>query len=537
MAQESKLSFTTDYAKELEGATASTLESGKAYIIYNVGTGKFLNMGGYFGHHAALSTSPMLFYLESPSSTLSDGTTVFIKQDQLNQGEYLGFAPRDNSLDVTVNDKQEFLEGSIGTFVDRTKDDNNEDYCKWTLVSTETEGVYKLAMNLPSDAFDGTMNGDNATFYLCANGSLVLGPQDRDGTNDNHYLYHDYSITSNAAGTDADIIAEASRTSIDFTSAELKVDIDDSNNESLEDWKLIPLNIYKELFDGSKVNLNAPLDVTYLLKDPNFARDSKELSSWNANEDLQSSTAGNENASYKNAKLAFGYDGYYKTSTNDTEYLYGAEDRNYEGNTNYGTSQMIATHASKMCAIIKNGGKGKLYQEVTVNKPGWYYVTCAGSYDGDKIPYVFIACGSKSSSGKLKSPVSANAYLKKIAFYDTYYWPYEEKLPMYNAFICSNREYMTNVYSTPNACIYVSSTDLNDGEATIKIGINTEGEGNGGGANAKPFRPFTADSDGAVTDDTNSNNDFFSSNWVAFGNFKLFYGGNTDDLYLDEKKK
>ena len=73
---------TTDNA-----GTLSDYESlKKVFFIYNVGTGKFLSPGGYWGSHASLSTEPHPFWLQMKSESKSDQLVHWPYHEELQSG-------------------------------------------------------------------------------------------------------------------------------------------------------------------------------------------------------------------------------------------------------------------------------------------------------------------------------------------------------------------------------------------------------------------------------------------------------------------
>lgn len=78
------------YANAKSFATIGRPEDfSRMFLLYNVGTGKFLNVGGYWGTHAALSTVPRPFWFQHRSEERVQGANSYIRYPE-NRDEYKG---------------------------------------------------------------------------------------------------------------------------------------------------------------------------------------------------------------------------------------------------------------------------------------------------------------------------------------------------------------------------------------------------------------------------------------------------------------
>lgn len=530
-------------------------DKSKMFLIYNVGTGKFLNTGGYFGHQAALSTSPQIFWLQNTagsvtpsSSDAGNGVTTFISQNLFgNEEKFLGFAPKSDPM-FLASDKTTYLTNAIGTYVDRkVTSDEDAKYCSWTLVPTnDDKNTYKLAIKLDEgEVGRGDATNIDKTYYLCADAAAVLGSASgNEGIDDRYYYYHSYDLASRETVNsieDADNpnVPEASKDVTYLITDDVKKNstekfiyeytyADNNNiidtktpktyssvklneNENGGDdnlWKIISVEKYEDLASmHGDVDANNPFDITYLIKDQNFTKDCKQLSAWEANGFTS------DNNSYAKANMLIGYDGYYKTSTVDEQYRHGMSANNYsvDDATDKGTNEIMATHSQNMSVIIKNGQAGTFYQDITISKPGYYYAQCYGettSMSGTNLFVSVVGTEKKETDNiSFNGERAKRFYPPKKAYI---YWPYDYNMPMYNYAVALdyNNDFdeldLDGYTKTLRARkgIYVSIDDIAKG-VKLRIGI---------------------DNTSATLGDTD---------WTQFDNFKLFYAAEPD-LILDE---
>ncbi len=483
--------------------------------------------GGYYGHQATLSESPQPYWLQSssengvsPSSDESENVTTFISQDQLGAtNKFLGFTGKPSIEDV--NDAT--LENMIGIYNDKAISSDDVQNCQWTLESVG-DGVYYLAILLPENQVK-TRSADNSSkkYYLTISKNVVLGSS----SEDQHHSCHFYDLILKAAGevTDVTAVTEAS----DYVSTMLSETAD--NNAQ---WKFVSVYDYENnLVNEHNIN-NQAIDVTYLIKDPNFSNGNAHLSSWKTDETLTNSTSDK----YSETKLAIGYDGYYKTSTADQDYLSGA-DYNLTGDTrDNGSESVKATHSQYMAVCVKNGGYGKMYQTVEVTKPGTYTIQCLGTSDIDE-PKLFIAKNGYVSVHTLNSynqeyhSIDQAYTVAKNALQATsgLYWPYDTYMPAYNATVLAHN----NIDFERDESINITEDDLKTGGVTLTFGINVSKKSTGEQSLRNPGNPIaTYDADEDTGEDTE---EYWKDKVTTFGNFRLFYQAEKTegyDLVLDE---
>lgn len=110
-----KAGITTDYSYK---------DPSKVYFLYNVGTGKFLNVGGYWGTHASLKDYPTPLWTREGTSTTIGGSETpslnFAHTVATNEGNMVKWV--DKGANITTD---------IGVFCDRGQYTVNNGYDGW----------------------------------------------------------------------------------------------------------------------------------------------------------------------------------------------------------------------------------------------------------------------------------------------------------------------------------------------------------------------------------------------------------------------
>lgn len=202
----------------------------KTFLLLNVGTEKFFNIGGAYGRHASLSNTGLYLWIWNDSKPVGtynirtlqncipatstdpgnpdnkDSYVQYIDDDNLKNGVYLDCQPEDTR---GFGWKFEQAEG----------------------YNAQTNKVYKISTY---------GENDGSSRYLTAT------PEDADGNFCN-------------------AISETPQ------------------NSEYQLWKLITLEEYFKLFNASPSDLSSPIDATFLLKNPGFNYTTSSSASWIVN--------------------------------------------------------------------------------------------------------------------------------------------------------------------------------------------------------------------------------------------------------------
>lgn len=359
---------------ELPGHTIDELQAGitsdcsyndanKVYFLYNVGTGKFLNMGGYWGTHASLKDYPMpLWTREGTPNTHSINFTQNIATTEGNLMKWVkgGANPTTDT----------------GVFFDRPKDgDINNGYDGWFFEKVE---------------------GDEKNTYRI----YTYSSQSEGSESDRLYLFgylHGLDTADKNCGAD--------------TKKNLSQDFP---NDDFYKWRVLTLQDLYNLQEENSEDLDGPLDLSFKLKSPGFERGRTDINEWYV---YTSSVAPGSYTRIGLQELNWKTDT--KVSAEPVSLTRGRGNSG-EGynNGNFQTSsphsysfpysgttpQTINNHndyrrfMGKFFCMDVHGTRGYIYQKVFVKHPGTYVVECKGYSNTDKA-HLFAGVAGKDGQG------------------------------------------------------------------------------------------------------------------------------------------
>ena len=190
------------------------------FLLLNVGTEKFFNIGGAYGRHASLSNTGMYLWIWKNSNT---------------EGIY----DIRTRLNYTVN-----------------LENNNDSYVQYIDNDSNMPGIYPDCQPSSDANHEFGWKFEQAKGYSETNKVYKISTyEDKDGNR--RYL------TATPEDTDGNLCkAEA------------------SSNSDNQVWKLVTLQEYYDLFKNSPSDLNSPIDITFLLENPGFGYNKSDKSSW-----------------------------------------------------------------------------------------------------------------------------------------------------------------------------------------------------------------------------------------------------------------
>lgn len=281
--------------------SAEPTDPSKQLCLYNIGTKRFLSVGGTWGTHAALDNTPHVIWLEKADG-YTDRFWVNNHVAGSNSGTHLGCKNSDDYAQL---------------YMDRS-DDTNPNRSGATTFSfiqapgyTETNKVYYFVMNRLS----------------------------RDGKE-----WYKFPVTAYPPQNDKPECNIYGNKPMEQTNPNYKNQI----------WKVITKTEYYKLTLLNPANMEDVIDLSFLIKTPNFRVNDTDASAWKAT---------NNGAD----KIFFGDNSMYKTysqvgTTNWTKFD-GTQQQNY----------------GKLFYSYARGAKNfEFYQDITVHKAGWYLLRCNG---------------------------------------------------------------------------------------------------------------------------------------------------------------
>lgn len=216
----------------ITGTTFPTSDENKQFFLYNVGTGRFLNTGSYWGTHASLKQ-----YGE-PLAVIDDGNeSVGTKSKKLQlimemngtEGNFVGWW----GVPATSGENHP----NVGVYVDRKQ---GQVY-GWMLEPTgDNKNTYRLR-TYPHNQIDKTpYTFSDKKYYLCSNKGVV----------------------------DADRNCEA------YPEESL------SQYKGYDEWRFISRNQIRALQEKNGDNLTDALELSFMLKCQGFSRGDNDIRSW-----------------------------------------------------------------------------------------------------------------------------------------------------------------------------------------------------------------------------------------------------------------
>lgn len=497
-----------NYVIDTDGKLKLTDDAtGKAYYASNA------NIYAYTYSDLPNDAYPSLFISRNIHST-EDGVGPFLAYATIRYSTYTN----DNGLSEKMAGI--YTDKPICSTGENSKKYNPE-YARWQFIPTGTTGEYRLALHMNVNLETGLGYAEvndpsktkEATYYMTASDGFIKGSTTAIKAGDKqHYLYSTVDESGN-------------RTYIeDFSDRYEMVKMTETPEQSGDyaTWKLITARDYLFMLNSQQSALKETIDLSAVLADPDFSRHNEGLKNWQIDQTLKSSSD-----KYNEAKLRIGYDGNYKTDLNASGYKFGAsESWNFNdaidrGRTN---NNFCANHSRYMCATVQNGGYGRMYQSITIDRPGWYIVRCQGLTTIDAYLYAKVQEGNAKEAKEFKCNLRkiTDDYLQKslqILDATNAYWPYDQASPMYNAAVDMNDEHVqpNHVKESTSQVLFFVESATPSAPATITFGVNVPQQ--------------TTYKTG--TNGTRS----YSKDFTAFDSFRLLYGGqekNEPYLILNE---
>lgn len=405
--KEDNLTFPTDYAQH--------------FFLYNVNTGRFLNVGGYWGTHVSLKEYGEPLAIVKGDHKLGDKTFFkLVMEMDGTEGKYVGWygTPGDKNKDAA----------DIGVFVDRWF----ADVFGWQLekVPNDTQNTYRLYTFVKSD---GSNWDTTKRYYLCSN----KGSVDVD-VNCGAFPYNEKNENPEYAGYD--------------------------------EWRFLSYEQIRKLQDKRADNMKDALELSFKLRCPGFSRGDNDIKKWNTyNFKTKIGTATgltDDFAKYGLSKY-YNYIAGDKTQTDEnvwTNTLPAVTGYEFEG-TKYKHRDNYRRHLGKYYTASITNKRGIVYQDVEISIPGRYQIECKG-YSTTKKASLFagVLNSDNTSIDKAKkttlNQVSNMSQEAKDALHVK-----DKNVDYAGKNFYGSRQYINTVYVT------VTQKDIDSNNKKIRFGI------------------------------------------------------------------
>ena len=474
---------TQDYLSKhnIEFSTDANLkfptETDKHFFLYNVKTGRFLNVGGYWGTHASLKEygEPLAIVNATyQDETGQDKTSMKLVMEMAGtEGKFVGWCGVPNTNDPDV-----------GVFVDR----KSTDVVGWQLELVDaTKNTYRLYTYSHKRFDDKKIEWNfDKKYYLCSNMGSV-----------------DVDVNCGAFSED---------------------DIAQYRDKGYDEWRFLSYDDIQNLQEENADALNDALELSFKLKCPGFSRGDNDITSWNTyNYAIEYKTFGpfvvsnpknDKDTEFARYGLQYYYNNKIAGPNTENKFTGGtlpSGGYTFDGKTYTGLDKDFHRNLSKYyCASITNK-RGVLYQDVVVKTSGRYQIECKG-YSTTKKASLFAGVLNSDKTtmiGKAeKTTLNQVSNMSQDA---------KDKLHVSDKNVdyagknfYGSRQYINTVYVTVPADVINK-----DGEATIRFGI-------------------------MVGDDQNDKTPVTTGEgeWTVFDDFRILYAAKDleEDLILDENR-
>lgn len=373
---------TADVLKSATKGNINTDSEDANFFLYNVGTGKFLTIGGLWGTQAVLKDVGLLL-------TLDDSKQEYNWINPNDTGDEVYSIHTKYSVFSTADNYIQLMDGSSST--------SAHDRGLWyTDRSTSQVNQNEASQDLASFYFHPIADGSNIyNIYVRSN---------HDGIYENKRAY--LVAPDNAVNN----------TGVSLTTTEYEIAYSNTDDNARNaQWMLIPLREVRANFQMEAANATEqfPADGSYIIRCQNFSRNNGDLNQWRIghvsasatlNTDVYKKTYFPENNNYMLAPSAnpFNYyvgNGYYvgddgsKTNGYDRTKYYKDGFNSGRGNLmNSDGESHQKNYGGYWTANIK--GPGTIWQQIytPITKAGWYIVSCDGFTTAEKgNVYIFAA--------------------------------------------------------------------------------------------------------------------------------------------------
>ena len=459
------------------------VDMSKMFFLYNEKTGKFLNLGSYWGTHVSLADYGKPLWVVKGKRNIYESVIKYHTNDVLlfthnmattlseDQGPYVGWAQVDDNKPAedrgVFTDKKNTAESIYGWELEFIPG-NDMKTCKLKTKKTVEKKVTDWALRY-------CWSDD---VYLC--------------------------------GVPASV--DPNRSCEAYSDADIK----SKGLTGYDTWRIMTYEDIYNLQNKNTENMTKSIDLSFMLKTPGFQRGDNDIKNWKTynfatqqyNENnvgfasfglskLYSKAANWEKANIVNglSKTAYTFDG-------------GSYD-----NTKNGT-EAYQRHLGKFyCASIKSN-RGIVYQDVVVSLPGTYVVECKGFSTTDKA--ALVAGVLNPNYGTNNEPMMLGGVLNRTTLSQTSNMTADEQTALHISEMnmdYAGKEFYEHSKYTNSVIVVVpqSAIDANNGSATIRLGVMVGSQ-----------------SETAAQ----------SGEWTVFDDFRLLYASkNTEaDLILDQDR-
>ena len=458
-------------------------EKGKMFFLYNEKTGKFLNLGSYWGTHVALAD------YGKPLWVIKGTREICLNPDDLIGKKY----QTNNVL---------FFAHNMAT----TLSEDQGPYVGWSQVNkkkpAEDRGVFADRENTETAIYGWELEFTGNDMKTCK--LKTKKTEETYGVLNKHYCWSDdVYLCGVPASVDPNRSCEA------YSAA----DITSKGLTGYDTWRIMTYEDIYNLQNKNTENMTKSIDLSFMLKTPGFQRGDNDITNWKtynfATQQYNENNIGF--ASFGLSKLYSKAANWDKTnivnSLSKTAYTF--DNRKYTTDS----IEPYQRHLGKFyCASIKSN-RGIVYQDVTVKLAGTYVVECKGFSTTDKAALVAGVLNPEYTSTNGK-PMMLGGVLNRTTLSQTGNMDAAELNRLHISEMnmdYAGKEFYEHSKYTNSVVVVVPQSAIKNGSATIRLGVMV----------------------GSQTETAAQ-----SGEWTVFDDFRLLYASkNTEaDLILDQDR-
>ena len=459
------------------------VEKGKMFFLYNEKTGKFLNLGSYWGTHVVLAD------YGRPLWVVSGTREICLNPDALIPSKF----QTNNVLLFTHN-------------MATTLSEDQGPYVGWPQVKkkkpAEDRGVFSDRKNTADNIYGWELEFTGGNMNTCK-----LKTKKTEETI--HYFGKHYCWSDDVYLCGVPVSVDPNRSCEAYSEA----DITSKGLTGYDTWRIMTYEDIYNLQNDNTEKMTKSIDFSFMLKCPGFQRTDNDIKNWKTY-NFATKQYNENNIGF----ASFGLSKLYSKAANwdEKNIVKGLSKTAYTfDNRKYTTDSIepYQRHLGKFyCASIKSN-RGIVYQDVTVNLAGTYVVECKGFSTTDKAALIAGVLNPEYTSTN-GEPMMLGGVLNRTTLSQTSNMTADEQTRLHISEMnmdYAGKEFYEHSKYTNSVVVVVPQSAIKNGSATIRLGVMVGSQSE------------TA----AQTDE-----------WTVFDDFRLLYASkNTEaDLILDQDR-
>ena len=468
----------------------------KKFFLYNEKTGKFLNIGSYWGTHVALAD------YGKPLWVVKGTREICLDPDALIPNDF-----KTNNVLLFTHNMATTLTEDQGPYIGWPQATNNN--------PAEDRGVFSDRKNTATDIYGWELEFKGNDMKTCKLKTKKTEKKYGVWPFEHYCWSDDVYLCGVPASVDPNRSCEA------YTTDEIA-----SNGlTGYDTWRIMTYEDIYNLQVKNTENMTKSIDLSFMLKCPGFQRGDNDIANWKtynfATKQYNENNAGFASfglsrqyydvanwSTVKNVIGTYTFDGVTYEFIEEPKKNSSQSDKDkYKNNTdNY------QRHLAKFyCASIKSN-RGIVYQDVTVKLAGTYVVECKGFSTTDKA--ALVAGVLNPNYGTNGEPMMLGGVLNRTTLSQTSNMTADEQTRLHigeKNMDYAGKEFYEHSKYTNSVIVVVPQSAIKNGSATIRLGVMV----------------------GSQTETAAQ-----TGEWTVFDDFRLLYASkNTEaDLILDQDR-